>query len=123
MPYDINNLDKFDEKFVCDTDSEEHPFVGFYNEGDNKFEFWNAYKIKSFILQDRQEAYNIGRQSGLEEVENVINNEIIIHKQLESECVGSIEDIKMGRKGENPHTFVIEQLQVLKSRMINKLKQ
>jgi hypothetical protein len=57
----------------------------------------------------------------VDEIKNVINKEIIIHRQLESECVGSIEDIKNGVKGENPHTFVIEQEQILKQRVINHL--
>jgi hypothetical protein len=56
MTYDINNLDKFDERFkdyfIIKTGLlKDHKAV-----------------VKSFILQDRQEAYNAGRQSGIEEV-------------------------------------------------------
>jgi hypothetical protein len=39
----------FTEKFVVETNPEEHPFVAFYNEEENKFEFWNAYKVEDFI--------------------------------------------------------------------------
>jgi hypothetical protein len=109
MKYDINNTKKFIEQFTREDGLLE---LGKYNHD----------ALAEAVVQDRQEAYEAGRQSIIADTENVINNEIIIHKQLESECVGSIENIKSGRKGENPHTFVIEQLQVLKSQIINKLK-
>jgi hypothetical protein len=61
MTYDIDNLDKFDEKFY---------------EGERNSVYCKAHKLfatptelKFFILTDRQEAYNAGRQSALEEVE------------------------------------------------------
>jgi hypothetical protein len=65
--YDINNLDKFDEK-----------------------NFWRGVPVnlpdhykkefKSFILQDRQEAYNAGRQSMREEIKQEL---LDISKPLE----------------------------------------
>ena len=54
-------LKKFREKFVCDTDPDEHPFVAFYDEEDNKFEFWNAYKIEKFLDEEITNAYNEGK--------------------------------------------------------------
>jgi hypothetical protein len=117
MKYDRSDTSKFEENFER-----------YLTNADNFFEFCggippgNKETFKSFLITEKKEAYEAGRQSIIADTENVINNEIIIHKQLESECVGSIENIKSGRKGENPHTFVIEQLQVLKSQIINKLK-
>jgi len=79
MPYDIKNLDKFDEKFkgffnqltklwakVAEVKSSDVSGV------DVSVPFKNFERIKTFILQDRQEAYNAGRKSGLEEVEKEI---------------------------------------------------
>jgi hypothetical protein len=72
--YDIDNLDKFDEKFThklhIATHNKEN-YSGLDIQVDGEWEH-----IKSFILKDRQEAYNAGRQSGLEEVEKMLIDEI-----------------------------------------------
>lgn len=59
---------KFRRDFVCDVSPEEHAFVGMYNEDDNKFEFWNAYKIESFIQNLIQQV----REEELKRVEKII---------------------------------------------------
>lgn len=56
-------------------------------------------------------------QAEQERVRGVIEKEIAIHKQLESEFVGSITDIKLGVKTHNSHSFVIEQLSDLLSNL------
>lgn len=68
-------------------------------------------KIKSKLQLHREEVRH--------EIENELEREISIHKQLEGDCVGSIEDIKLNRKSENPHTFVIDQLKVFKNKLSN----
>jgi hypothetical protein len=63
MTYDINNLDKFDD----DIDERQ-----IFTLNDKKGNLKNTIiydSIKSFILQDRQEAYNAGRQSVIEEID------------------------------------------------------
>ena len=58
MTYDINNLDKFDEKYnFADMFEDSRKYCDSVQSG-----------IKEFILQDRQEAYNAGRQSGLDDL-------------------------------------------------------
>ena len=54
------------------------------------------------------------------EIDERINKQISIHKQLESECVGDIKDLMRGIKSENPHTFVIENLERMKD-LLNKI--
>ena len=54
------------------------------------------------------------------EIEERIDKQISIHKQLESECVGDIKDLVRGIKSENPHTFVIENLDRMKN-ILNKI--
>jgi len=60
MTYDINNLDKFDERY---SDIDKCSSVLITRDGTKPSE-----NLKSFILQDRQEAYNAGRQSREEEI-------------------------------------------------------
>ena len=99
--------------------------------------------VKSFIRTEIRKAEERGYKNGRESNPNRIGNQIIhlgivekeiynkaitdavvatetqiaIHKQLEKECVGSIEEITKGLKRNNPHTFVIEQLQHLLSNL------
>ena len=51
-------------------------------------------------------------------VEEEIDKRIEIHKELETQFVGKIEDIKNGVKTDNPHIFVIEQIQDLKHALL-----
>jgi hypothetical protein len=70
MPYDINNLDKFDKKFK---DYNFAVFEGKYplcKVGETFRTRGSNEDIKKFILQDRQEAYNAGRQSEREKIFN-----------------------------------------------------
>ena len=46
----------------------------------------------------------------------VLDYLLSIHQKLESEYCGSITDIKLGIKSENPHTFVIEIIQTAKEK-------
>ena len=71
MTYDINNLGKFENKFP-------HKIAGVIDD------FGSTVKteIKDFILQDRQEAYNAGLQSGLEEVEGELFN--VFHENYDA---------------------------------------
>ena len=63
MTYDINNLDKFDEEFLK-IGGDRYIVVESYGEAFKD----TITRLKSFILQDRQEAYNAGRQSVIEEI-------------------------------------------------------
>lgn len=47
----------------------------------------------------------------LEELERWMERKIAIHKKLGEECIGSLEEIEQGFPRNNPHTFVIEQLE------------
>jgi hypothetical protein len=58
----------------------------------------------------------------VEEIEKTVENEILIHKQLQTECVGSLGDLLKGiKKEDNTHNFVIEQETILKERIIKNL--
>ena len=59
-------------------------------------------KTNSLILQKQKE---------------ILDRILFIHKKLESEYCGSINDIKLGIKLENPHTFVIEIIQTAKEKL------
>lgn len=99
-------LEEFEKEFVCDTDPEEFPFVAHYNEEENKFEFWNAYKIKDFITK----ALTSYRQH-IEEKEANHWMEIIKDKHL---CAETMKKIAEKERQE-------ARLQVEKKR-INRLK-
>lgn len=49
----------------------------------------------------------------LEYVRELVEKNIAIHKQLESEVVAHIVDRGTFNKPENPHTFVVEQLELV----------
>jgi hypothetical protein len=61
MTYDINNTKKFIEQFTREDGLLE---LGKYNHD----------ALAKAVVQDRQEAYNAGRQSGLEEVIEILDN-------------------------------------------------
>ena len=56
MPTDPKIIEiekRFDEMFVVKSKAElEHDFVAFDNKEEQTYEFWNAYKIKSFYSQE-----------------------------------------------------------------------
>ena len=108
---------EFDEKFVSKLYNDYGKIVKeqfkFYNIKTNKFfeletienEFCPPFLIKSFIstlIAQKQK--------------EVLDYLLSIHQKLESEYCGSITDIKLGIKSENPHTFVIEIIQTAKEK-------
>jgi hypothetical protein len=69
--------------------------------------------IQNLIINKQKEAYLAGISEEQSRWMKQIGKKIAIHRQLESEYVGSINEIKFGIKRNNPHTFVIEQLKDL----------
>lgn len=61
------------------------------------------------------------RQETIESVLEEVNKSILIHKQLQKECIGGF--VENEKKFENPHPFVIEQLELVYNKIIQNAKE
>jgi hypothetical protein len=129
MTYDINNLDKFDEEFKCiqgDCDGYGHipEQISEDEWTSHQCQFHAEYLIPigNFILQDRQEAYNAGRQSGLEEVEKAIKDTIGLNDRTKSDDIHLVKMFNNG--GLQDYVDNREYIKKIEAfTLINKLKQ
>ena len=78
-------------------------------------------KIVDFMIalspHNRQRGIDLLNDLILKKQKEILDRILFIHKKLESEYCGSINDIKLGIKLENPHTFVIEIIQTAKEKL------
>lgn len=66
--------------------------------------------IEEILAQQKKEILSQTEQECDKKWREKVSRKIAIHKELEKQFVGSIEDIKQGRKTDNYHTFVINNL-------------
>ena len=91
--------ERFEERFGW----KKHFPKGSDEENDNKTIHISGKSIKSFIAEHDQRL--------LKHLEEEVEKKIEIHKQLAKEYVGGLEEIAHNIKTNNPHPFVVEQLQ------------